>query len=72
VLLLPIFQPHQIRFNRFSSFTSFSSHLRTFQGGFEDAGYPYEEAYVLATVCFFAGILLGKFFNWLAHWVREE
>jgi hypothetical protein len=41
------------------------------KAGFEDAGYPYEQAYVLATVCFFAGIVLGKFFNWLAHWVRE-
>jgi len=42
------------------------------QGGFEDAGFSEAIANLLATVCFFGGIIVGQLLNRLSHWVSGE
>ena len=42
------------------------------QGGFEDAGFSEAIANLLATVCFFGGIVVGQLLNRLSHWVSGE
>ena len=49
------------------TYVSFIEIFQKSSAGFEEAGYSYGRAQLLATICFFAGILLGKGLNELSH-----
>lgn len=42
------------------------------QGAFEDADYAPGTAHLLATVCFFSGILLGNLLDIFVHWLEGQ
>jgi len=48
-------------------YVSFAEIFVKSQGGFQDAGYAENDAYMYATLCFFGGIAIGKFLDVLVH-----